>query len=70
MLVTTDQFPFLAKVLEILVHSQLEKFLLENNLIHGLQSGFRRGYSTKTCLIYLTDFIEKQINQGNYTGMV
>ncbi len=59
-----------SKVLEKCIYSQLENYLSSHNLIYNYQSGFRHGYSTDTCLIYLTDFIRSQIDKGHYVGML
>jgi len=56
--------------MEKVIHSQLESFLKENNILYDLQSGFRPKYSTDTCLIHLTDHIKSEMDKGNYTGMV
>ena len=45
-------------------------WVFPTHFIYQYQSGFRSGYSTETCLIYLTDFIKHQISQGNYVGMM
>jgi hypothetical protein len=60
----------MSKVLERVIYNQLESYLSKNNLIYNLQSGFRQGYSTDTCLIYLTDYIKNQMEEGKYTGLV
>ena len=36
----------------------------------NFQSGFRPSFSTDTCLIHLSDYIRKEWDKGNYTGMV
>ena len=59
-----------SKILEKSVYVQIDDYLSRNNLIYQYQSGFRSGYSTETCLIYLTDFVKHQISQGNYVGMM
>ena len=59
-----------SKIMEKAVYIQVEKYLIDNNLLYDLQSGFRSGYSTDTCLIHLTDYIHKQSDCGNYTGLV
>ena len=48
----------------------LNLFLVKNNLLYELQSGFRSRYSTDTCLIHLIDHIKAQTAKGLFTGMV
>ena len=57
-----------SKILEKCVHDQIQKYLIDNNLIYQYQSGFRPGYSTDTWLIYLTDFIKDNIAKGYFVG--
>ena len=59
-----------SKILERAVYSQLKAFLVKNNMLYDLQSGFRGNYSTDTCLIHLTDHIKTQTSKGLYTGMI
>ena len=59
-----------SKIMEKAVYKQLEKFLLSNNLLYELQSGFRSAYSTDTCLIHLTDHIKSNTAKGLFTGMI
>ena len=40
------------------------------NFLYEFQSGFRKGYSTDTCLINLMDHIRTLTSKGNYVGMV
>lgn len=60
----------LSKVFERIVFNQLNEYLVQNNLLYELQSGFRSTFSTDTCLIYLHDYIRQQCDKGFYTGMV
>ena len=60
----------LSKILERVVHIQLEIYLKENDLFYKFQSGFRTSFSTDTCLTYLTDYIRHDMDNGLYTGMV
>ena len=41
-----------SKVLERVIYDQFEGFLLQNKLLFEYQSGFRRGFSTDTCLTH------------------
>jgi hypothetical protein len=59
-----------SKVLERIIYDQVESYLTENKLLYTHQSGFRRKYSTDTCLLHLTDFIKFEMDKGNYVGMV
>ena len=60
----------ISKILEKAVYVQLEKYLIDNNLLYEYQSGFRKSYSTDTCLINLMDTIKMENAQGLYAGMV
>ena len=60
----------MSKVIERIVFSQLNEYLVNNKLLYEFQSGFRSNYSSDTCLIHLCDFIRQECDQGKYTGMV
>ena len=60
----------ISKVMEKIVYEQVAKYLEENKLIYEFQSGFRESHSTDTCLIYLNDYIKREIHDGKYCGMV
>ena len=62
--------PTISKILEKAVHSQVEHHCKNNNLIYHLQSGFRPSHSTSTCLTYLHDQVRKEIEKGNYVGLI
>ena len=57
-----------SKLLEKCVYDQVQSYLSKHNVIYGYQSGFRPGFSTETCLIYLTDFIKENVSKGLYVG--
>ena len=42
----------------------------DNNILHKYQSGFRKYYSTDTCLSYLNDKVQIGFEQGWMTGMI
>ncbi len=53
-----SNLPFLAKVLELVVVSQLQTHLYTNSLLEPFQSGFRSGNSMETALVrVLNDFL-------------
>lgn len=62
--------PFLSKVLEHIVHSQLSEFLRLNNLLSPYQSGFRPGHSTVTALVKVTDDIRMAMDSKCLTVLV
>ncbi len=62
--------PILSKIMERTIYEQLESYLRANDLLYELQSGFRSSFSTDTCLIHLTDYIKREMDLGNFTGMV
>ncbi len=43
---------------------QMNEYLTKSSLIYVFQSGFRKSHSTDTSLLYLTDFIRRQIDEG------
>ena len=47
-----------SKILERVALTHLDSFLVKNNLIYEHQSGFRKSYSTESCLIHLHDYIK------------
>ena len=59
-----------SKVLERVIYNQVYDYIQSNGLFYELQSGFRKSYSTDSCLTHLTDYIKCEIDQGNYCGMV
>uniref|UniRef100_A0A8C7QXU9 Reverse transcriptase domain-containing protein n=1 Tax=Oncorhynchus mykiss TaxID=8022 RepID=A0A8C7QXU9_ONCMY len=46
------------------------EYVNKQGLMYDFQSGFRKTYSTDSGLLYLTDFIRKEIDEGNLCGMV
>ena len=57
------QLPELSKVLERLVHNQLQGYLEANHLLHPCQAGFRHGHSTQTALLEVFDDIRHAIDK-------
>ena len=53
----------ISKVFERVVYDQVESYLYQKKLLYKFQSGFRRRYSTDTCLTHLTDFINFKWNR-------
>jgi len=59
--------PFLSKLLEKVMQQQISRFLHSKNLIHPLQSGFRRDHSCTTALLKITNDISKAIDKDEIT---
>ena len=60
----------ISKYFERVVHDQLYDYLQDSSFLYMYQSGFRKSYSTDTCLMHLTDFIRLEMDKGNNVGMV
>jgi hypothetical protein len=50
-----SNLPFLSKILEKVVLSQLQKHLCENNLVEVNQSAYRKGHSVETAVLNVMD---------------
>ena len=62
--------PLVSKVIEKVIHNQTEIFLSKNKILYKYQSGFRKSFSTNSCLTLLTDKINKGFESGKYTGLI
>ena len=62
--------PLSTKIIERIVHDQTEEFLSKNKLLYRFWSGFRKNYSTNTCLGHLTDEITTRFEKSIFTGMI
>ena len=56
--------------MEKVIHNQTQLFLDDNNILYKYQSGFRKYYSTDTCLSYLNDKVQIGFEQSWITGMI
>lgn len=61
--------PTLSKILEKSVYTQIDFYLNSNNLVYDLQSGFRKNFSTASCLTFTNDYIRTHIDKGFYVGL-
>ena len=62
--------PLISKIIEKIIHDQTQNFLDKNNVIYRYQSGFRKFYSTDSCLSYLSNKINTGFESGLFTGMI
>ena len=60
----------LSKLFEKIVYAQIYEYLIKYKLIHLNQSGFRSKHSCVTALTKIVDHILKEMDQGNYTGVL
>ena len=61
--------PLVSKVIKKVIHNQTEIFLNKNKILCKCQSGFRKSFSTNSCLT-LTDKINKHFESGKYTDLI
>ena len=65
-----SNLPFISKVLEKVVDSQLEKHLTEHNLHEERQSAYRKFHSTETALLCVQNDILCSLDQNEATVLV
>ena len=53
-----------------MIHDQTQAFLDENKILYRIQSGFRKHFSTDSCLSYLNNKIATGFESGLHTGMI
>ena len=62
--------PLISKIIEKVIHDKTQKYLYDYNILYRYQSGFRKPYSTDSCLSYLNNKIATGFESGLYTGMI
>ena len=58
--------PLISKIMERVIHDKTQVFLDKNKILFTYQSGFRKHYSTDTCLSYLKDKVEKVLRRDHF----
>ena len=61
--------PILSKIYERHIHDSLYMHLLSNELLYGLQSGFRRCHSAETALVRINQILFN-LDKNNITGLL
>ena len=62
--------PLVSKLIEKGIHDQTQSFLDKNDIIYRYQSGFRKFFSTDSCLSYLNNKVAIGFESGLYTGVI
>ena len=62
--------PAISKIIEKAVTQQITEFLEQGQLLSPCQYGFRRGYSTESACVHLTEFLRHNIDRGGVVGAV
>ena len=62
--------PLISKIIERIVADQLMHHLESNNLLTNMQYGFRKGHSTNTCLLQLTEEIRNSLDNKKAVGIL
>ena len=60
----------LSKVVERVVHSQLNTHLYQLDFLYRHQYGFRRGHSTEQAITQLNNWVLESMDEGNVTGLL
>ena len=60
--------PTLGKVIERIIHKQCTTYLESNDILSNSQSGFRKSFSTGTCLSHFLDNIYQEVDRGVLWG--
>src|SRR6218665_2756597 len=58
---------FVSKIIEKIIAFQMTSYLETNNLLPGIQSGFRKGHSTETLLLRLLSDVYAVIDSSQLT---
>ena len=62
--------PLISTLIEQTIHIQTQEYLEITGLIYKFWSSFMKIFSTDSCLVHLTDYIIKDMDKGQHTGMI
>lgn len=62
--------PVLSKILERVAYNQIWEYVNQNNILHEMQSGFRKGHSTSSALANILDDIVGCLDRKKLVAMI
>ena len=62
--------PSISKIFERVIHDQTSAFLMDEDILHNYQSGFRGNHSTNLCLYFLTGKVLKGFDESLLTRTI
>ena len=65
-----SRIPYMSKVIEKVMHQQLDEYIMNHCLHAKYQSGYKKFNSCETAMIHVIDDIQKLLNQGNYVALL
>ena len=66
----TSLIRLVSQIIETVVPDQTQSFPDKSDIIYRYQSGFRKFFSTKSCISYLKNKIAAGFESGLYTGRI
>ena len=58
------------KLLERVIYKSVDDHTLSNNVLNNRQWGLRKGYSTESLLLHLTESWKRALDNGNKVGVI
>ena len=65
-----SNIPHIARIFDNLLNLQITDYLNQNSCLSPFQSAHKKGFSTQTALLYITESIRKNLDNGNIVVLV
>ena len=65
-----NNIPFISKVVEKVLHIQLDNYFHTNRLHATYQSGYKKYNSCETAMVHVIDDMQKHLIEGNYVAIL